>query len=94
MRSSQNETIAKPKGVYSIDQILGTHDRQNNNTIGMFTTYLNFINFYLNLMSIEIRLEDYTRITYIIRLHHHYCSRLIVPPPVEPICLPTAIFLG
>lgn len=31
MRSSQNETQSKPKGVYSIDQILGTHNRQNNN---------------------------------------------------------------
>lgn len=34
MRSSQNETQSKPKGVYSIDQILGTHNRQNNNSMG------------------------------------------------------------
>lgn len=34
MRSSQNETQSKPKGVYSIDQILGTHNRQNNNAMG------------------------------------------------------------
>ncbi|XP_031638009.1 retinal homeobox protein Rax-like [Contarinia nasturtii] len=33
MQSSQIETISKPKGVYSIDQILGIHDGQNNNTM-------------------------------------------------------------
>lgn len=31
VRSSQNDPISKPKGVYSIDQILGTQNRQNNN---------------------------------------------------------------
>lgn len=30
MRSSQNDQISKSKGVYSIDQILGTQSRQNN----------------------------------------------------------------
>lgn len=32
MRSSQNDPIiSKPKGVYSIDQILGTQSRQTHN---------------------------------------------------------------
>lgn len=32
LRSSQNDSIiSKSKGVYSIDQILGTQNRQNNN---------------------------------------------------------------
>lgn len=44
MRSSQNETQSKPKGVYSIDQILGTHNRQNNNTMGKWSFIL-FISF-------------------------------------------------
>lgn len=35
LRSSQNDPIiSKSKGVYSIDQILGTQNRQNNNNIG------------------------------------------------------------
>lgn len=36
LRAAANSPISKPRAVYSIDQILGTQHRRNNNNLGEF----------------------------------------------------------